>query len=122
VIGSKLATPLKTLTTNRQDNYLGLARPVTVTLDDSQLVSSGAFSASPFPGVHTDELLTFDNTVAQRNKSAAAVYYYWSGGWRRVGAGSTIVGTDPVFAPGSGVVIRKGTNSSSPAWINSPSY
>ncbi|MDB6057714.1 MAG: hypothetical protein JWO95_1558 [Verrucomicrobiales bacterium] len=106
---------------SKQDNYIGLMRPVTLTLDDSQLISSGAFVASPVPGSRIDELLVFDHTVAAKNKSSASIYYYWNGAWRRVGAGSTVVGTDPVFTPGTGVILRKGTNTPA-TWVNTPNY
>jgi uncharacterized protein (TIGR02597 family) len=119
---SPLATSLMTSSVTPRDNAVALPRPVITSLDNSGLVASGGFAASPFPGSHTDELLTFDNTVAQRNKSSSAIYYYWSGGWRRVGAGATIVGADQVFQPGVGVIIRKGTNSVPSLWLNSPAY
>ena len=106
---------------SKQDNYIGLMRPVTLTLDDSQLISSGAFAPSPVPGSRTDELLVFDNTSTAKNKSSSSVYYYWSGAWRRVGAGGTVVGSDPVFAPGVGIILRKGTNAPA-TWTNTPSY
>jgi uncharacterized protein (TIGR02597 family) len=86
------------------------------------LISSGAFVTSSLPGVHADELLSFDNSVAQRNKSSSAVYYYWSGAWRRLGFGTTNVGADQVFMPGGGIIVRKGTNSASPRWMNAPNY
>ncbi|MGZ5505023.1 MAG: TIGR02597 family protein, partial [Limisphaerales bacterium] len=89
VAGSKLVVPLRTGPILAQDNYVSLVRPLAVTLNDSGLISSGAFSASPLPGSRTDELLYFDNTIAARNKSATAVYYYWSGAWRQVGVGTT---------------------------------
>ncbi|MGZ4963085.1 MAG: TIGR02597 family protein, partial [Limisphaerales bacterium] len=82
----------------------------------------GAFNASPLPGSRTDELLTFDNTVANRNKSASAVYYYWSGAWRQVGAGANNVGSNAVLGAGTGVIIRKATNSSTVVWTNAPNY
>jgi uncharacterized protein (TIGR02597 family) len=119
---STLAVPVRSSPTDRQDNAVGLARPMAVTLDASQLISSGAFSASPLPGTRTDELLTFDNTVAQKNKSSSAVYYYWNGAWRRVGSGSSDVGATPVFVPGTGVLIRKNTNSVSSTWLNTPPW
>jgi uncharacterized protein (TIGR02597 family) len=122
VLTAKLAIPLTTSTTASVDNYVGLSRPALVSLADSQLFSSGAFAASPLPGSHTDELLTFDNSVAQRNKSASAVYYFWNNAWRRVGAGSADVGSTPIFVPGTGVIIRKATNAVAPVWINSPNY
>jgi len=119
---SKLAIPFTGSPSYQQDNFIGLARPATVSLDGSGLISSGAFAVSPLPGAHADELLTFDNTVAQRNKSSAAVYYYWSGAWRRVGLGTSNVGSDQVFVPGIGVIVRKGTNAASPIWLNAPNY
>jgi uncharacterized protein (TIGR02597 family) len=93
-----------------------------LTLDQSQLASSGAFASSLLPGTRTDELLVFDNSSAQRNKSAVAVYYFWDSAWRRVGAGAAIVGSDPVFTPGTGFIIRKATNTTSSIWVNSPNY
>jgi uncharacterized protein (TIGR02597 family) len=122
VVAANIAVPLQTSTLTARDNYVALPRPITVSLNDSGLINSGAFSASPLPGSRTDELQIFDNTVAQKNKSSSAVYYYWSNAWRRVGAGTTDVGVDAVFTPGSGVVIRKATNSSASTWVNSPTW
>ncbi|MDB6058276.1 MAG: Endoglucanase [Verrucomicrobiales bacterium] len=107
---------------DKQDNFVSLTRPTGVSLDASGLITSGAFATSPLPGSRTDELLIFDNSVAAKNKSSSAVYYYWNNAWRRVGFGSAIVGSDTVFNPGSGVIVRRGTNSVSPAWINSSPY
>lgn len=107
---------------DKQDNAVALARPIAISLDASGLIDSGAFAASSLPGSRTDELLIFDNTVAAKNKSSSAVYYYWSNAWRRVGAGSSIVGSDLVFTPGAGVIIRKGTNIVAPVWTNTPIY
>jgi uncharacterized protein (TIGR02597 family) len=119
---SKLALHLLTNPAMKQDNSMALARPVSVSLIQSSLFQSGSFSASPHPGNRTDELLTFDNTVRGINKSASAVYYYWNGGWRRVGAGSVDVGNDAVFLPGTGVIIRKNPQTVPTVWINSPNY
>lgn len=105
----------------KQDNYIGLMRPVTLSLDASQLISSGAFVPSLVPGNRIDELLVFDNTVAAKNKSSSSVYYYWGNAWRRVGAGTNIVGSDNVFTPGTGVILRKGTNATA-VWTNNPGY
>ena len=122
-IAANVAIPLNIPpdASSKQDNYIGLMRPVTLTLDDSQLVSSGAFAPSPVPGNRTDELLIFDNTITAKNKSSSSVYYYWNSAWRRVGAGSTVVGSAPIFTPGTGIILRKGTNSAA-TWINTPNY
>lgn len=107
---------------DKQDSYFGITRPIAVSLDDSGLISSGAFAPSPLPGSRTDELFTFDNLTVAKNKSSSAVYFYWNNAWRRVGAGSAVFGATQVFMPGTGIIIRKGTNSASPIWTNAPTY
>jgi len=121
VIMSKLATSLGTDPSARQDNIVALQRPVAVSLNDSGLITSGAFIPSLNDLMHADELLTFDNSVAGRNKSASATYFYYSGAWRRIGSGAD-VGSTLVFTPGTGVVIRKKPGTSSALWLNSPTY
>jgi uncharacterized protein (TIGR02597 family) len=122
VITAKFAISFVANPATGQDNYIGLARPTSLSLNNSQLISSGAFAASPLPGNHTDELLTFDNTSVTKNKSSSAIYYYWNSAWRRVGAGSADVGSDLVFTPGVGVIVRKGTNAAGALWVNLPNY
>ncbi|MDB6059351.1 MAG: hypothetical protein JWO95_3195 [Verrucomicrobiales bacterium] len=122
VVAASIAVQLQASPSTPQDNYVALARPVPVSLNDSGLIASGAFVTSPLPGNRTDELQVFDNTVVQKNKSSSAIYYYWSNAWRRVGAGTTDVGADQVFTPGAGMVIRKATNNATTTWINSPTW
>jgi uncharacterized protein (TIGR02597 family) len=123
VVSSKMAVPLRTTTSSPQDNFVSVARPVRVTLDQSGLIGSGAFSASPLPGSRTDELLYFDNSVASRNKSATAVYYYWNGAWRQVGVGTNDVGSTAVFGSGTAAIIRKASNNvPSVIWTNAPNW
>lgn len=121
VVSSELAIPLRVQTGTSQDNSIGLPRPLAVSLDASGLISSGAFQSSPLPGTRTDELLTFDNNAVMRNKSASAVYYYWSNAWREVGFGNADVGAN-LLAPGTGFIIRKATNGVTPVWTNSPGF
>jgi len=120
VVVSKLSLAVRGLAATPQDNSVGLMRASVVTLNNSGLIGSGAFAASPLPGTRTDELLTFDNSIAQKNKSSGAIYYYWNNAWRRVGAGSTDFGDASVFTPGAGFIIRKATNSASVVWTNAP--
>jgi uncharacterized protein (TIGR02597 family) len=122
VIQNKIAMPLRVQPSVGQDNYIGLTRPAFMSLNESGLISSGAFLASPLPGSRTDELQVFDNTIIGKNKSAASVYYYWNNAWRSISTGSSDVGNDAVFQPGLGVILRKATNNSSPSWINSPNW
>lgn len=114
--------PLRTSISAQQDNAVSLWRPTPVTLDSSGLITSGAFTSSPLPGSRTDELLTFDNSLITKNKSASSVYYYWSNAWRRVGFGNADVGADNVFSPGTGVIIRKAATSTPAIWTNTPPY
>jgi uncharacterized protein (TIGR02597 family) len=123
VVTSKVAVVLQSSTTNPQDNCVALLRPAPMSLNNSGLISSGAFTPSPLPATRADELLTFDNSVANRNKSAAAVYYYWGNAWRQVGAGTNDVGNNQVLNGGSGFIIRKATNAAnSTLWTNAPNY
>ncbi len=103
-----------------QDNTIALDRPVPFSLDSSDLVLTGAIRASPSQSSRLDELLVFDNSVVGKNKSAAASYYYWNSAWRKVGAGSANVGTDVVFTPGTGVILRSGAGSSTDWKLPSP--
>lgn len=122
VIQNKIAIPLRAQPSVSQDNYIGLMRPNQMSLNDSGLITSGAFSQSTLPGSRTDELQVFDNTIIGKNKSASAIYYYWNNAWRSVGTGSSDVGNVQVFQPGLGVILRKATNNTSPAWINDPNW
>ncbi len=121
---SKLAIPLITQPTpTNQDNFITLARPVPITLLESGLVQSGAFLPSVSLGTRTDELLVFDNGQVAQNKPATATYFYLNGTWRRLGMTGDW-GNEPVFTPGTGVIIRKAATADgvSAIWMNSPTY
>jgi uncharacterized protein (TIGR02597 family) len=122
VVTSKLAFSIRPGTTDKQDNPIGLMRPIPLSLDESGLIASGAFSPSLLPGSRTDELLTYDNTVASRNKSPSASYYYWNGAWRQVGAGINNVGPNRIFGAGAAIIIRKATNSAPVLWTSPANY
>lgn len=122
VVPCDLAIVLGVNASRKRDNYLGLQRPASVSLADAGLISSGAFAASPTPGSRTDELYVYDNTVARKNRSAAAIYYFWNNAWRKVGAGNAVFDTATVFQPGTGFVIRKSLSATAPIWTNAPNY
>lgn len=125
VVLKKSVVPLLTQASTKQDNAVALTRPVPVSLNDSGLISSGAFVASASPAVRKDELLVFDNTVAAKNKAASAIYYYYNNGWRKVGqSAATDFGATIVFGPDTGVQIRKAASGTGQAsnWTNSPTY
>jgi uncharacterized protein (TIGR02597 family) len=116
MLAGKSHIPLRRQTDAKEDNSIGLVRPMPVTLDNSGLFESGAFRSSPFPGSRTDELLVFNNGAIGKNKSAVATYYYYNGAWRKVGAGGANVGTDVAFTPGGGVILRSGAANSAATW------
>lgn len=110
--------------TARQDNAVALSFPGNVTLDASNLIGSGAFRTSPSAILHTDELYVFDNAATGIKKAAASVYFHYNSAWRKVGAPVTSdFGTTAVFAPGTGVIVRKsgtGTTAATAYWTYTP--
>ncbi|MBE0544073.1 MAG: TIGR02597 family protein [Verrucomicrobia bacterium] len=119
---SKLVIPMLTQTSTKQDNFVALARPAEMTLDESGLFQSGAFLPSTSGLNPTDVLLVFDNQVA-KNKAPVETYYYLNT-WRRVGSGTANMNDQAVFTPGTGVIIRKNStlDGFSSFWINSPNF
>ena len=107
----KRAIALVTEVATSQDNFISMNRPVDVTLNNSGLFESGAFLPSPSTAVRTDQLYVFDNTQLTFNKSASAIYYYYNGGWRKVGGNvAQDFGTDTIPS-GAGVIVRKKSTS-----------
>lgn len=117
-----------------QDNATAIVAAADMTLTQSRLYESGAFTGSPsFLGnARKDQLLVFDNNDhIGYNKSATATYYYYTGtnsggpGWRRTGAPVTTKFDDAVvLKPGMAYVVRK---ASAPApdsdyWRVTPAY
>lgn len=121
VILTKVILPLTGNTTNRQDNPVAMPRPVTLTLDETALIASGAFTTTLDPDSPKDELLVFNNATNSFNKSSAGTYYYYNSTWRRVGDAFNH-GSSNIFAPGAGFIIRKASGSSSVNWTNPPTY
>ena len=121
----KLALPLATQMGVQQDNVLALSRPVPVSLNDSGLVASGAFAASPNALARTDLLMVTDNTVPGLNKAASIFYIYYNSGWRKLGQPlSADFGSDVVFDSSKSVSIRKGPSldGAKRYWINAATY
>ncbi|MGC3990638.1 MAG: TIGR02597 family protein [Chthoniobacteraceae bacterium] len=122
VVTNQLMIPLSTQTAGRQDNAVAITRPVAVTLKESGLVSSGAFTKTTgsTPG---DRLLVFNNKKAKLNKAPAKIYFYKNGAWRLFGSSGNH-NSDAIFTPGTGVLIRKAktTDGASDLWINPAPY
>jgi len=121
---NKLRIVLYTRSDGQQDNFIALTRPASMSLNDSGLYESGAFSNSPSALQRTDELKVFDNELPGQNKAPSETYYRLTTGWRKVGGGNTDYGPTNVFVPGKGYLIRKAavTNSPNFFWVNSANY
>lgn len=128
---TKLASVIGTLAPNKaQDNAIAFNAATPMTLAQSTLFESGAFTGSP-TFVPKDQLFVFDNTVVAKNKSAAATYWYYSGaaaggaGWRKAGdLATTKHDNTAVFQPGNGYIIRKvaAATPGSSTWSATPPY
>ncbi|MDH4409493.1 MAG: TIGR02597 family protein [Verrucomicrobiales bacterium] len=113
-----------------QDHSLGVGLPTLLSLSESGLFESGAFSASSDLDQPVDQLLVFDQSSPARNRVPSSTYYYYSGsqnggpGWRLLGDSGTIRDGAAVFQPARGFVIRKaaGTIPVSSRWTLRPAY
>ncbi|HRY46596.1 MAG TPA: TIGR02597 family protein [Candidatus Paceibacterota bacterium] len=118
VLNSSWTMPVTVNSVAKQDNFIGLPRPVMTSLNNSGLIESGAFQSSSSPLFRVDELLVFDNAVIGKNRSASATYYHYNGAWRKFGAGLTDVGNLPILGPGVAAIIRKGAYAGDCFWKN----
>jgi uncharacterized protein (TIGR02597 family) len=116
--------PLSTEAGSSQDNFVSMTRPVDVALNDTGLITSGAFQSSASIASITDKLLVYDNTAVGINKAPISTYYYSNGAWRKFGDSVTNDHGSDVIPAGSGFVIRKAAVSGGPTsfWQNSPTY
>jgi uncharacterized protein (TIGR02597 family) len=109
-----------------QDNVIALPVPVSVTLGNSTLASVMTPSTTGSPA-GADELLVFDPTVVGQNKSASAIYFYYTGpggpGWAKTD-GTFPVDSSVIFQPGYGYILRRAAQSTptSTAWTFTPPY
>jgi uncharacterized protein (TIGR02597 family) len=115
---------LATQVAGSQDNFVGLPRPVDVSLNSLNLGGTSAFvsSTSTLAAGRRDQLLVFNNAAVGQNKAPATTYYFHSGIWKKVGSGNTDFGND-VIPAGSGFIIRKFTGTGATEnWNNTPSF
>jgi uncharacterized protein (TIGR02597 family) len=109
VVISQIMIPLNTSASGQQDNYVSIEEPVPISLNDSGLATSGAFTASTSSQTG-DQVLVFDNTAVQLNKTPSLTYTFLNGAWTRSDAAGD-AGADQVFQPGSGAIIRRNATS-----------
>jgi uncharacterized protein (TIGR02597 family) len=115
VLMKKLAVPLLTSRTQKQDNAIVMIRPI-----DVPLVSTGL---APIDESFTeyDQLLVFDNAQTGFNKSPRAIYVF-SDGWKLSTDLTTDHGND-LISPGSGLLVRKAATTDGTVFLNnSPTY
>lgn len=123
VVGASVVVPLATQASGKQDNYVGLIRPVDVPLAQSGLQTGFVDSLGKAGFQRRDTLLVFDNAVAAYHKSAAKSYFRVAGTWYSDARGNPVADND-VLAAGSGFVIRKFERPAGATawWTNSPGY
>jgi len=108
-----------------QDNAIALPVPISVTLAGSGLSTVLTSTTTLTP---KDELLVFDPSVVAQNKSATAIYYYYTGsggpGWLKLGDTVNFHDSDVIFQPGFGYVLRRAAQPSpgSNVWTFVPPY
>jgi len=115
VLMKKVAVPLFTSHTGKQDNAVAMIRPVDISLDATGLAPiDNSF-------VQNDQLLLFNNARRQLDKHAYRVYTY-NDGWRLASDPAVDHGKD-VIPAGSAMIVRKAVSLDSPVfWTNSPTY
>ncbi|MEQ1841613.1 MAG: TIGR02597 family protein [Verrucomicrobiales bacterium] len=129
---TSLATVIGTLQAGQaQDNTIAFNVAVPTSLLDSGLFGSGVFAGSSDIDVPADLLLVFDNSVAGKNKTPSAIYFYYTGtgnggaGWRKQGdPATTIHNATQAFQPANGYVLRKAATTPAQAaiWQTRPGY
>ena len=110
-----------------QDNTVAVFRPVDVLLSDAGLNENAfASSASHESSARKDQLLVFDNSKTDFNKSPSAIFYKYSQNWflddGKAASNPAATSTNVLSASGA-LIIRKakGANAS-PIWNNEPTY
>lgn len=120
---TKLATPLTTQATAQQDNFVGLPRPVDLTLATSGLENGFTESTGLAAFARKDLLLVYNNAQATFNKAAAKTFFRYNGNWYQATTGSPVANNEPLPA-GAGFVVRKAATVGAPTavWTNTASY
>jgi uncharacterized protein (TIGR02597 family) len=116
--------PLRTQSTVKQDNLVGLPRPVDTTLNALALGGTSAFVTTTSTLSKKDELMVYNNVIAAKNKAASASYYYFNAGWRKSGQPTNIDFGGDIINAGAGFMIRKAIvpNGATSFWNNTASY
>jgi len=107
VTEAPIAIPVTSKSGTDYENYVTVSRPIPIALDELGLQESGVFDATTDSGNPSDTLMLYAADATGKNRSPSATYFYFNGGWRKVGESvSTDFGGD-VVEPGMGIAIRK---------------
>jgi len=123
----RLAVPLTTgpSSTTPQDNFVSITRPLPVTLNDLNLISSNAFTPSTSIRNVQDQLFLYNDAVATFNKTPSpnSDYIYLGGIWQHLGGTLGVDAGGDTIPSGAAILIRKaGSNGSTVFWTNPPTY
>lgn len=100
-----------------QDNVSYSQVPFAAALNSLGLVESGAFEESLTVFLIKDLLLLFSNEQIAINKLPVDAYYYYAGGWRKVGGNINVdFGLDEV-SPNTKIVVRKAAGTDSRVFV-----
>ncbi len=100
-----------------QDNVSHSQIPFAIALNSLGLVDSGAFEESSTVFLIKDLLLLFSNEQIAINKLPIDAYYYYGGGWRKIGGNINVdFGSDEV-SPNTKIVVRKAVGMDSKVFV-----
>ncbi len=125
VVSQSNAIALHTSPNGPQDNFIGLQRPIDLSLNELNLVESGAFKVSPSsrPRDLRDRLFVYDNSTPAVNRIASAIYFHDGQNWRNSTDNNSI--SDSAIIPASsGIMIRKflDQEGTTDFWLNTPPF
>ena len=118
IVTGPVGTFLEGRAGSQQDNYMAVPYPTDITLRRSGLAETGTFTPTTNAATPTDQLLVFDPSGTGIDRTPSATYFYYNGGWRKVGAttGTDFADTTTLTA-GQGFIIRKASGGTTSAWV-----
>lgn len=117
------AVVLRTAVGKKQDNMVGINRPVSVQVSELGLETAFIESPSTSEGDRQDELLVVDNSSGAKNRVPTRTYFRSGGAWISDEAGFPNADADEI-SPDSALIVRKApTQDGLPVlWVNLPNY
>ncbi len=113
----RMATVIEAMPATGQDNLIAVGYPLDLTLRQTGLGGSSAFTTTTSAMSPLDELLVYDTTQSGINRAPSATYIYYSGGWRKLGASMSVDFSDSVtLSAGTGFIVRKVSAGTTGIW------